>query len=287
MNNYTVSGKSRTLKQYADVNDTIDAIQRIVRENHPAVLDLSHKLQGNSCRETFQNIWNYIRRNVNYKNDEPGKEQLRTPQRTLSDRLGDCDDMSILISSILTNLGFEHELWVTAYKQANQWQHIYPVAYSSNGDRYVIDCVPEIPYFNYEAKPIKNKIIVVMRLEELGEAISADMISELTQPFDINALSGFYSEEDELETIQGLLGNVAIVDEDDDYDTVLSGSELQQNIILKQLLDAKQSLEREVSNPTDMSQVNDNRTDLRLVNEIINNFNDARVFKGRHFLFAK
>jgi len=214
-----------------------------------------------------------VRQNVRYQNDEPGKEQLRRPQRTLYDKTGDCDDMSILISCILTNLGYKHELYVAAYSKENEWQHIYPVAYSNDGSRYVIDCVPEIPYFNYEAKPIKNKIILNMRLEELG-SVPSDMISELTQEFDIDNLSGVYSEEDETVTIQGLLGNVAIVDQYDDYDTVLSGSELQRNIILKQLTDAKQALEKEVNSPTDMSQLNDNRADLRLVTEIINNYDN-------------
>lgn len=289
--NYQVSGKSTTLKRYADVDDTIEAIQRIVKENYLAVRDLSLQMEGDTEEETFHNIWYFVRNHIRYKNDEIGVEQLRTPQRTLHDRIGDCDDFSILISSMLTNLEYNHYLVIAAYKKKNQWQHIYPVVHDENGIRYVLDCVPEIPYFNYEAKPIKNRMLVEMnrasllhsvnpikntnmRLEELGEAVSADMLSELTQPFDINALSGFYSEEDELETIQGLLGNIAIVDELDDFDTVLSGSELQRNIILKQLMDAKKALESEVSSPSDMSQVNDNRTELRLVNDIINNFND-------------
>ncbi|HBS88098.1 MAG: hypothetical protein A2W91_05515 [Bacteroidetes bacterium GWF2_38_335] len=272
--NYAVSGKSVTLKHYADVNDTIAAIKRIVRENYPAVADLAQSLQGDFCRITFQNIWDFVRRNIRYENDEPGKEQLRTPQRTLHDATGDCDDMSILISCILTNLGHEHELWVTAYKKQNSWQHIYTVAYDRRGERYVIDCVPEIPYFNYEAQPIKNKIVINMRLEELGQAVSTDMISELTQPFEQNMLQGCGTEEDQMEAIGGLLGTVAIVDEQDGYQTVLSGSELQSNIILKQLMEAKTALENEVKNPTDMSQLNDNRIDLGLIVNIINNFND-------------
>jgi len=270
----SVSGKSKTLKNYANVDDTIAAIQRIVKENYPVVSELSANLRGVNCEQTFRNIWNYVRNNVRYQNDEPGKEQLRTPQRTLFDKVGDCDDMSILISAILINLDFQHELWVTAYKNTSDWQHIYPVAFSRAGDRFVIDCVPEIPYFNYEANPIKNKIVVVMRLEELGQSVSAEMISELTQPFDLNSLQGFESELDELETIQGLLGNIAIVDEDEEYDTILSGSELQRNILLKQLMDAKNSLENEVRNPSEMSQLNDNRIDLQLINNIIGNFND-------------
>ncbi|PLX03925.1 MAG: hypothetical protein C0594_09865, partial [Marinilabiliales bacterium] len=290
--NYEVSGKSKTLKRYANVDDTIDAIQRIVRENHNAIMDLSIEMEGDTEEETFHNIWYFVRNHIRYKNDDTGVEQLRTPQRTLHDGVGDCDDFSILISSILTNLEYNHYLVIAAYKKKDQWQHIYPAVHDENGIRYVIDCVPEIPYFNYEAKPIKNRILIEMnkasllhsanplkntnmRLEELGEAVSADMISELTEPFDMeNNLEGIFSEIDELETIQGLLGNVAIVDEDDDYDTVLSGSELQRNIILKQLMDAKNALEHEVRNPTEMSQLNDNRTELKLVSNIIDNFND-------------
>ena len=273
--NYAVSGKSTTIKNYANVQDTIDAIQRIIRENYPAVANIAQNLEANSYEETFRNIWNFVRGNVRYQNDESGVEQLRTPQRTLYDRTGDCDDMSILISSILCNLGINHELIVAAYKSKNEWQHIYPAAFDKNGNRYVIDCVPEIPYFNYEAKPIKNQIIIKMRLEELGQGFDDDLVIELTEPFDINSLQGFEDEDDEIEGIQALLGNVALVDEDDEYDAALSGSELKENVMLKQLMDAKNALQKENSNPTELSQLNDNKLDFQLVTNIIDNFQDV------------
>jgi len=275
---YAITGKSTTLKQYADVHDTIAAIKRIVKKNAPVLYGLSADIEGRNAVATFRNIWDYVRENIRYKNDEPGKEQLRTPQRTLVDRTGDCDDMTILISALLTNMGYEHELCIAAYKKPDQWQHIYPAVYNEYGNRYVIDCVPEIPYFNYEAQPIKNQIIVPMKLEELGSAVSADMLSELTEPFDENSLRGFESELDALTTVQGLLGNVVIVDdEDDDYDAVLSGSELQTNIILRQLTDAMAALENEIRHPGEMSQLNDNMQELQLVNRIIENFEDEEA----------
>jgi len=271
---YQISGKSTTLKNYANVHDTIAAIKRIVNENYPAVEELADYLQGRNDEETFQKIWNYVRNTIKYQNDKKGTEQLRTPQRTRHDKIGDCDDMSILISAILKNFGYDHELIVAAYKKKDKWQHIYPVAYDKQGNRFVIDCVPEIPYFNYEAKPIKNKIIINMKLEELGVISDSEMISELTEPFDINSLEGIANDDDEISLVQGLLGNVAIVDEDEEYDTVLSGSELKRNIIIKQLVDAKQALETELKNPSELSQLNDNRTELQLINNIIANFDN-------------
>lgn len=272
--NYNISGKSTTLKEYANVYDTIAAIKRIVNENYDSVTELADYLQGRNDEETFRNIWNYVRGTVKYQNDQKGREQLRTPQRTRHDKKGDCDDMSILISAILTNIGYSHELIVAAYKKTDQWQHIYPIAYDRQGNRFVIDCVPEIPRFNYEAKPIKNKIVIDMKLEELSNISDSEMISELTEPFDMNSLEGIANDDDEISVVQGLLGNVAIVDEDEEYDTVLSGSELKHNIILNQLVDAKKALENELRNPSDLSQLNDSKADLQLINNIIGNFND-------------
>jgi len=273
-NSYKVLGKTISLKQYADIQDTIDAIGRIIRDNYPAVADIAVRVKADTAEQTFRNIWEYVRKNVRYQNDEIGKEQLRRPQRTISDGKGDCDDMSILISSILVNLGYHHELVIAAYKSKDKWQHIYPVAYSSNRQRYVIDCVPEIPYFNYEASPIKNKIVISMKLEELGSLSDTNAIRELTEPFNINSLEGIANDCQQLRLLQGLLGNVAIVDELEQYDTVLNGRELQQNIILNQLVEARKSLAQEINNPTGMSELNDNKVDLQLVENIINNFPD-------------
>ncbi len=273
-NTYQVQGTSRTIKRFANVNDTIDAIKRIVADNYKAVELLSEHMIADTDAHTFENIWEYVRHNIVYKNDDKGVEQLRTPQRTLHDRTGDCDDFSILISAILTNLNIRHELIVAAYKSKNQWQHIYPVAYDEYGDRYVIDCVPEIPYFNYEAKPIKNKIIVHMKLEELNGVEDSTAIEELTEPFNLEGLGSADTEDEEMMEIQGLLGNVAIVDEDEEYDTVLSGSELHRNLILRQLIDAKNTLTKELSNPTELSEFSNVKQDLNHINNIIDAFDD-------------
>jgi hypothetical protein len=275
----SVSGKTKTIKRFANVNDKIKAIRRIVKENYHQVAGLAEKLQAETCAETFENIWYWVRDNIKYQNDKKGKEQLRTPQRTIYDKMGDCDDMSILISSILTNLGYEHDLNVVAYKAKNRWQHIYPSAYDRSGNRYVLDCVPEIPHFNYEEKPIINQITIDMRLEELGtvsQRYSYDnALSEMSAPFVLEGMDN----DSEVILLQGLLGNIALVDEDDEYDTVLSGTELTENIILKQLIQAKDSLEKELINPTELSEINDNRKDLQLINEIIENFENP---ESRH-----
>ena len=273
-NTYQVQGTSITLKRFANVHDTIEAIKRIVAVQHPAVSDIAFSLETGEDVQTFRNIWNFVREHVQYQNDAKGVEQLRTPQRTMHDKVGDCDDFSILISSILTNLNIRHELIVAAYKKKNDWQHIYPVAYDSKGNRYVIDCVPEIPYFNYEAQPIINKIIIPMKLEELNGVEESTAIEELTEPFNLDGIGSADTEDEEMMEIQGLLGNVAIVDEEEEYDTVLSGSELHRNLILSQLINAKKTLTKEITHPTEISQFSPVQQDLKHINRIIDAFDD-------------
>ena len=277
--NYSVQGTSILLKRFANVHDTTEAIQRIVAENYQAVESVAQELQASTDAETFKNIWDFVRQNIEYQKDAPGIEQLRTPQRTLQDKTGDCDDMSILISSLLFNLKIKHELIVAAYKSENEWQHIYPVAYDKNGQRYVIDCVPEIPHFNYEAHPIINKIIIHMKLEELNGVEDSTAIEELTEPFNLEGLGQADTEDESIMEIQGLLGNVAIVDEDEDYDTVLSGSELQRNIILRQLVEAKNTLKKELHTPGELTQFSNPQQEIQRINAIIDNFDDEEALE--------
>lgn len=294
MTNNTNISKTIKLKTNADIEtDTIPAIIRIIKENHKEVKKLSEKLSHTNDQQCFINIWQWVRKNIKYQNDQYGKEQLRRPQRTVKEQKGDCDDMTILISSILLNLNYKHELIIAAYKSPDQWQHIYPVAYSTEGQRYVIDCVPEIPHFNYEVQPIKNQIIINMspalegenqeinqinqnnmKLEELGsyesqQSSRSDMFDQLISPISERDFleSTNASDEEEIQLLQGALGKVAMVSSDDDFDAIISGAEIEMNIYLRQLAEARQSLQNEITNPSEMSEINDNHKELRLIED--------------------
>ena len=55
-----------------------------------------------------------------------------------------------------------------------------------------------------------------MKLEELNGVNESAAIEELTEPFNLEGLGSADTEDEELMQIQGLLGNVAIVDEDEE-----------------------------------------------------------------------
>lgn len=50
-------------------------------------------------------VFNWVKRHVKYVRDIRDVETVSTPQRTLQARTGDCDDMAVLIASLLEAIG--------------------------------------------------------------------------------------------------------------------------------------------------------------------------------------
>ncbi len=60
--------------------------------------------------QVIRAIQNWVRDNIVYVPDPRLHEMLQTPPRTLSRMMGDCDDKTILVCTLLETLGFKTEL---------------------------------------------------------------------------------------------------------------------------------------------------------------------------------
>lgn len=65
-----------------------------------------------SCKETHRvcnakALFYFVQQNFNYLNDPLAFEYFKTPQESLATDSGDCDDASILLSSLLQSVGFQ------------------------------------------------------------------------------------------------------------------------------------------------------------------------------------
>ncbi len=117
----------------AGIPDTIKLIRKVVSETLPQTQALANFLKGQTHNATAKNIWDFIYQHIAYEKDEPGIEQIRTPNRVWADRFKgvDCDCYSTFISSILTNLRIPHTLRIAKYT-SDYFQHIYVVVPVSN-----------------------------------------------------------------------------------------------------------------------------------------------------------
>ncbi len=166
---------TKTVKTNAKLEHTLRLIPQIVAETLDQTRELASTLRGKNITETCQNTWEFCKRNFKYKQDEDGKEQVRSPRRAWLDRhIGiDCDCYSTLISSILTNLRIPHMLRVTKYPDPNipstpavqvPFSHIYVVA-KDGGREVKID--PVTDFFDFE-QPYLAKTDMTMTLEYLN-----------------------------------------------------------------------------------------------------------------------
>ncbi len=169
-------GKDHSVKKNATLTDTVVLIPKVVQKTiDQTALIAQRVLKGKTLYETCKNIWHFVYKHIQYKKDETGTEQIRSPRRSWHDRRTgvDCDCYSVLISSILANLNIPHTLRITKYRTDN-FQHIYPIV-PHNGKYITIDCVTD--QFNYEV-PFSEKKDYPMELQFL-DGIDGDGMGEL------------------------------------------------------------------------------------------------------------
>lgn len=122
----------------ADIDDKVgyleDEIQRGKRNKDIAIIAaevLSKKKDGKwviperDWRGEVVALFNYVRENVRYTRDVEGVEVFRRPGRTLELKIGDCDDSTILLGSLLGAVGYPLMIRIVGLKPSREFQHVY------------------------------------------------------------------------------------------------------------------------------------------------------------------
>lgn len=155
-----------TVKKGATLDDTMSLIKEVIETTLDDTKKIAQHLLGASVLLTSKKIWNFCFSHFQYKKDEERKEQVRRPARSWWDRMTgiDCDCLTVFIGSVLTNLGIPFIMRKTRYEALN-FEHIYPVAISPEGQEIIMDCV--VHQFNYEV-PYTAKEDEQMELQYLN-----------------------------------------------------------------------------------------------------------------------
>ena len=127
--------------------------------------DFAENFRGANHFKSAFNVWQFVRQNVTYKKDGDGYQIVQSPGALLNRLTGDCKSQSLLISSILFNLGAQNvRLRFVSYKNNKIPTHVYSV-FTFNGIDVPVDSV--IKKFNYEL-PYKYKIDKNMNVYSLS-----------------------------------------------------------------------------------------------------------------------
>lgn len=127
------------VKRGATIPDTLQLIVKAVNVYYrsPFVVELTKQLNPTGDKYAFiKRVFDFVCRNVHYKLDNPGDEEVWTPQKTCREGIGDCKKMTVLIASILKCAGIEPVLKHVYYKNELH-THIYVIVPFPTIDKYL------------------------------------------------------------------------------------------------------------------------------------------------------
>lgn len=128
----TLAIMRRLATQGAGSNDVRKAAQRILRDAAVPAHDFLGELRA---------IHTWVADRIRYLRDPVGVELLQSPQRTLRDGMGDCDDKATLLAGLLRSIGHPAQLAfrvIGTNPVSGQFGHVYVVA-KMGGRRIPLD----------------------------------------------------------------------------------------------------------------------------------------------------
>ena len=115
----------------AGIFETLALMRRMVNEfkTHPdmrqAALNVTFMTPAqNDCAEV-EALFNFVRDCIRYTKDVYQVETLATPDKTMAMRVGDCDDMTVLLATLLESIGYATRFVIEGYQDGMGWEHVY------------------------------------------------------------------------------------------------------------------------------------------------------------------
>lgn len=183
------------VRRNATVDETVAEMRKLIKRCAWQTKEISQRLQGKNIYETCSNIWNFLFKHIKYKEDDAGKEQLRTPALSwyLRTKRGiDCDDFSIFAGTILYNLKIPFYLRIARYKGKDYFQHVYVTVPKTQKSYITIDAV--LDEYDAEKEPIQTKDFLVMENSNLN-GIDISVLGDIGDDV-YNELSGILNGDD-------------------------------------------------------------------------------------------
>ena len=128
------SGKSTKQISVSSLDDRIEIIRKMIKAGkaNPKIRELVSKiLHDKSVEEKdwdaeVEAVFEWVRENVRYTRDTEGLDTYTEPLKTVELAIGDCDDLSILLGSMLGAIGYPFKLKVVSMTGSG-WDHVYPL----------------------------------------------------------------------------------------------------------------------------------------------------------------
>lgn len=131
----------------ASNSDIRSVLERSVKQACEQTKDLAQHFKGDSEIQTCYKVWDYVKKNIRYKEDTTLLQDIKLPSGLLRTKVGDCKSFSLFTIAVLKNLGIESYFTYTSYNGISIPSHVYVTTKSG----IILDSVWS--NFNSEKKP--------------------------------------------------------------------------------------------------------------------------------------
>ncbi len=113
--------------------DVVDWMCRLAYADHleKPIRTLAEKItsgiQSGDYNSEALAICDWVFKHIRYQKDPIGAEFVRSPSETLKAGCGDCDDMSVLIASLLMSIGHQCSFCIAAFTADQVPSHVFAV----------------------------------------------------------------------------------------------------------------------------------------------------------------
>lgn len=114
----------------AGVRRTLEAMSRFVNQykTNPQIFELARRIvqrvRGESWPEEARAMLNFVRAHIRYTKDIHGVETVQSPVQTLRLKTGDCDDLSVLLATLLASIGHPTKFVAVGFNRGSL-SHVY------------------------------------------------------------------------------------------------------------------------------------------------------------------
>lgn len=145
------------IKTKHGTQEIIDVIMQVHERWGNSLDEIAPYIAGNTDMRTFRNIYEFVKGEITYVQDDPKHERVKSPAMTYYDGFGDCKSMAIMTGALLQSLGYRNWTYrlsgvqdpFTGVKDT-EVRHIY-VAVQHKGREVIID--PTFMVFDAELPP--------------------------------------------------------------------------------------------------------------------------------------
>jgi hypothetical protein len=164
--------KKHLLHVSGNTSDIISAIMLADKQCAPYTKDLAKQLRKSNITATCRNIWQWVKDNIEYKEDPEGYQFIQLPgylywgAKGNKKGQGDCKSMSVFCASLLQNLGLTYAYRFISQDPGADYHHVFVVLKDESGKTITLDCVDDT--FNHTQRFAKLKDVVGNQHSKIG-----------------------------------------------------------------------------------------------------------------------